>query len=424
MATWSRRLRGLGYGALLAPLELLLLVCGGLALGIASVHPALRRRALVPLLAGARRLLGLERRRLLRFFDEEVSDHHAPGATLRYLAARGSLGLLGAAVLGLMGAGLVLAVLVAATIPLRLIEGEYAIVAGLLPQILLGLVLLFLNVQGFVGLDQLERRLARHFLGPSPRELLERRITELAVSRAGVLEAVNAERRRIERDLHDGVQQRLVALAMVIGRARRSRSPEKTDELLRQAHEEAQGVLRDLREVAWRVYPVALDDGGGLAEALTTVAEHAGVPVRLDYGLGDRRLPNAIETVIYFVACEAVTNAVKHSRADTIRIEVRETVARPEPAGREEEQTVVVRVRDDGIGGADPAGGGLSGLARRVAALDGELRVDSPAAGGTTITAVLPTGKTGMREAVVVGEAEPVRRGGGAGPVGTESSCV
>ncbi|MEU7690055.1 sensor histidine kinase [Microbispora hainanensis] len=113
------------------------------------------------------------------------------------------------------------------------------------------------------------------------------------------MSAVGQERRRIERDLHDGVQQRLVALAVLIGRARRGRSPQLLDDLLHQAHEEAQEALRELREVAWRVYPAELDTLG-LRESLSAVAERAGMPVTVAYGLTTRP-PGEVETAIYFV---------------------------------------------------------------------------------------------------------------------------
>jgi signal transduction histidine kinase len=188
---------------------------------------------------------------------------------------------------------------------------------------------------------------------------------------------VDAERRRIERDLHDGVQQRLVALAMLLGRARRSRDPERADALLLQAHEESQGVLTELREVAWRVYPSALDSLG-LEEALGGVAERCGIPLRIRYEVG-APLPAPVETAAYFVVSEAVTNAAKHSSAGAVEVRVRLSGAR-----------LVVQVEDDGTGGADPAGGGLAGLRGRVAALDGVLHIDSPLGGPTIVTAELP----------------------------------
>ncbi|MEV4575704.1 histidine kinase [Nonomuraea jabiensis] len=320
--------------------------------------------------AAARRLARLEARRL-RLDPDTLQD----GRPVPYLAARVPVGVLG---------GLVVALLVFGTdIGVRLlaawVRGEQF--DGMAPSIPLvayimvgGIVLLFLDLSGVMGVHALERRLALRMLAPDPTQALERRIAELAESRAGIVAAVDSERRRIERDLHDGLQQRLVALSMLVGRARRGRP-----ELLEQAHQEAQQALAELREVAWRVYPSGLDTLG-LGEALAGVAERSSVPVRVACDLR-RRPPMAVETAAYFVVCEAVTNAAKHAGATLITVEV-----------HEEDAAVLVRVRDDGAGGAQAAGGGLSGLARRVAALDGELEVNSPIGGPTTITAVLPCG--------------------------------
>jgi signal transduction histidine kinase len=193
-----------------------------------------------------------------------------------------------------------------------------------------------------------------------------------------MMDAVDGERRRIERDLHDGVQQRLVALGMLIGRARRSHHPDRADQLLLQAHEESRRALTELREVAWRVYPTVLDEAG-LHAALETVAERTTLPVHLTYDVEAPPAPRQVETVAYFVVSEAVTNVVKHSGATRIKV-----------ALHRDGPTLAVRVEDDGTGGADPAGGGLNGLASRVAALDGRFRVDSPAGGPTTVIAELP----------------------------------
>ncbi len=242
---------------------------------------------------------------------------------------------------------------------------------------LAGVVLLFVEAQGILGVVALEGKVAHRFLGVGERELMRRRIEQLAVSRAGIVEAVDAERRRIERDLHDGVQQRLVALGMLLGRARRN--PGKAEDLVRQAHEESARVLEDLREVAWRVYPAALDSLG-LGEALAAVADRSAIPVRIEVRLGGV-VPAQVETAVYFVVCEAVTNAAKHSGAASITVGI-----------ERDEEVVRVRVEDDGCGGADPGGGGLSGLARRVFALDGRFAVSSPAGGPTVVTAELPCG--------------------------------
>ncbi|MFJ6865324.1 sensor histidine kinase [Streptomyces termitum] len=346
----------------------------GTALGPFLLPPRTRPGAREVLMTGARRLAALERARRSAFFGDLFPARYRTSdpRLLRYLAVRCSTGLLCSVVLGLLAFGAVLAGL--------LLAGA---VRGTLPwdelptQVLLGGVLLFLDVQGLYSLAALDARTARACFGPSERELLQRRIDELAASRAAVVEAVDAERRRIERDLHDGVQQRLVALAMLIGRARRGRDPERTDALLLQAHEESRAVLTELREVAWRVYPSALD-GLGLQEALGGVAERCGIPLRTRFEVG-APLPRPVETAAYFVVSESVTNAAKHSSASAIAVTVVLDGAR-----------LTVRVEDDGTGGADATGGGLTGLRSRVAALDGVLRVHSPHGGPTTITAELP----------------------------------
>lgn len=328
----------------------------------------------------ARRMAAFEARRL------GVEPARLDGA-LRYLVLRWPVGILGGIVLALLVIGTVTGVDMAwrwlggqtfdGISPTPLIVA-YAVVAGV--------VLLFLDISGLVGVQAVERQIAARMLGPSPTEALERRIAELAETRAGIVAAVDSERRRIERDLHDGLQQRLVAVAMLIGRARRTaRSDggpslsEQAPSLLEQAHEESQRALAELREVAWRVYPSGLDSLG-LGEALAAVAERSGVPVSVACSLAHRP-PMAVETAAYFLVCESVTNAAKHAGAGRIGVDV-----------RQEGATVVVRVEDDGLGGADPSGGGLSGLARRVAALDGTFSVSSPAGGPTVVRAVLPCG--------------------------------
>jgi signal transduction histidine kinase len=276
------------------------------------------------------------------------------------------VGLLGAMVLAVPLVGGYLAVS-----PLEALDGnDVAIVP-------VGLMLVYVGVQGTVGLVGVERALARWVLGPSRQDLLEQRVAELTESRAGVVEAVDEERRRIERDLHDGVQQRLVALAMLLGRARRGSDPERSARLLRDAHDESRLALDELREVAWRVYPATLDELG-LRAALAGLAERCPVPVAVDYGLS-RRPGRSTETAVYFAVREAVTNAVKHSGAERITIDLAES-----------SDGLTIRVTDDGAGGADPAGTGLAGIARRVSALDGALSVTSPPGGPTAITVTLP----------------------------------
>ncbi|MEZ0161332.1 sensor histidine kinase [Streptomyces griseorubens] len=368
------RAAGVLLGCLTALLGLLYFVVAGTPLGPLLLWPRTRRRAFVVLTAGARRLTALERWRRSVFFGDSFPDRSVPDQRiLRYLATRTYAGLLTGVVLGLLAFGAVLAGLIVASLVRGTLDwGE------LVTQVLLGGVLLFLDVQGLFSLEALDARLARECFGPSERELMQQRIDELATSRAAVLQAVDTERRRIERDLHDGVQQRLVALAMLLGRARRGgRTPEQARSLLEQAHKESQDVLTELREVAWRVYPTALDNLG-LREALAGVSERCSIPIRTDFALAEP-LPASVETAAYFVVSESVTNAAKHSAATEIQVSVRTYGP-----------VLVIRVEDNGVGGAKPEGSGLTGLRSRVGALDGRLHVHSPSGGPTTITAELP----------------------------------
>ncbi|MFF2012677.1 sensor histidine kinase [Streptomyces sp. NPDC058195] len=371
----ASRAAGLLLGCCTALAGLLFLAAGGAALAPSLLRPRTRAKALAALTGGARRLAGWERRRRTFFFGDDFPARHVSGQRiLRYLTARTCAGLLTGVVAGLLAVGAALAgLLLVGAVRGTLRWGE------LPAQALLGGVLLFLDVQGLLFLEALDSRLARECFGPCERELLRQRIDELATSRAAVLRAVDTERRRIERDLHDGVQQRLVALAMLLGRARRGRTPEQADALLLQAHQESQEVLTELREVAWRVYPTALDTLG-LREALGGVAERCSLPIRMDLAAIEA-LPPSVETAAYFVVSEAVTNAAKHSGADTVLVSVHRHA-----------DVLAVRIEDDGTGGANPAGNGLTGLAGRVGALDGRLRVHSPQGGPTTIVAELPCG--------------------------------
>ncbi|MFJ9406692.1 sensor histidine kinase [Streptomyces sp. NPDC101393] len=364
---------GVLLGCFTALLGLLYFILAGAALGAFLLWPHTQGRACTALCAGARRLTELDRARRSAFFHDTFPDHHSSDrAVLSYLAARTYSGLLCSIVVGLLVFGIVLAGLLTAGLARSTLTWQ-----ELLTQLLLGGVLLYLDIQGLSSLAALDTRLARKCFGPSEHEVLVRRINELAASRAAVVQAVDVERRRVERDLHDGVQQRLVALAMLLGRARRSKVAEQADALLEQAHEESQEVLTELREVAWRVYPSALDNLG-LQEALGGVSERCAVPTRIEYD-APGALPTPIETAAYFVVSEAVTNAAKHARAEDVFIRVKRY-----------DTFLAVVVRDSGIGGADPAGSGLTGLRSRVAALDGRLDIDSPPGGPTTITAELP----------------------------------
>jgi signal transduction histidine kinase len=192
--------------------------------------------------------------------------------------------------------------------------------------------------------------------------------------------AADTARRRIERDLHDGAQQRLVSLALRLRTARAS-APADAGALTQQLGEVADGltgVLDELREIASGLHPAALAEGG-LRLALNALASRSAVPVSLDVGV-DRRLSEPIELAAYYVVAEALANVAKHAAATLIDVEV-----------AADADTLRVRVRDDGHGGADPTrGSGLIGLTDRVEALGGSLSLHSPPGSGTTVQIALP----------------------------------
>ncbi len=373
----------------MALVDLVFLLWAGLMSAPGLIWPALRRSSTGMVRYRACALVRWERRRLVRWCGAEPGRDNDGRRAVRYLAARAPIGLLGGLVV-LVGiwygvSFLLVYLYVPPGSPLEGTQGwavqadpdDARTVAYMIALTGIGLIGLYATALFTFAQVAVERWLLRQLLGPSAIEVLERRVTQLSVSRAEMVKAVNDERRRIERDLHDGIQQRLVALGMLLGRVRRGTDPDNAQELLRQAHEESQQALTDLREVAWRVYPSALDDLG-LAEVLAALAERSEVPVRLRYLLEERLVPS-VEAVVYFVVFEAVTNAVKHSGASSVGVHV----------GRVGEE-IVVMVRDDGCGGADPAGRGLSGLAGRVAALDGEFVLSSPEGGPTELRVMLP----------------------------------
>jgi signal transduction histidine kinase len=220
--------------------------------------------------------------------------------------------------------------------------------------------------------------IARAVLAPRDAELTER-LVEVARSRARLVDAFELERRRIERDLHDGAQQRLVALSMTLGLARLdlpADSPAAAQ--VATAHEQARQALAELRELIRGVHPQVLSDRG-LRAAVEEVAGRSPVPVDVELALAGR-LPPAAEQTAYFVVTEALTNVARHSRAG------RATVR-----GALDGDRLVVEIQDDGAGGADPAAGtGLAGLADRVAAFDGRLLLSSPVGGPTLIRAEIP----------------------------------
>ena len=217
--------------------------------------------------------------------------------------------------------------------------------------------------------------------------LRHRQEEELRASRARLVEAGDLERRRLERNLHDGAQQRLVALSLGLrlAKARLGEAPDEAERMLAAAAEELNRALEELRELARGIHPAVLTDRG-LAPALEALASRSPVPV--DVQSPNERLPQTVEAAAYFVVSEALANVAKYARASAVAV----NVARAD--GR-----VVVEVRDDGVGGADPAtGSGLRGLADRVSALDGVLDVNSPPGGGTRIRAEIPVAQPRRKE--------------------------
>jgi signal transduction histidine kinase len=222
------------------------------------------------------------------------------------------------------------------------------------------------------------------FPGESPEQrrarALRDRVDDLRDARARIIAAADAERRRIERDLHDGAQQRMVsvALTLTLAEAKMKTDADAATKLIAQARQEAQIAVNELRELARGIHPAVLSDRG-LRPALEALAARAPVPVEVS-GVPEESLPREIEAAVYFVTAEALTNVAKYAQADSA------TVVLSLDDGR-----VCLEIRDDGVGGADTAaGGGVAGLCDRVEALDGELTVDSPAGVGTTVTAQIP----------------------------------
>jgi signal transduction histidine kinase len=213
---------------------------------------------------------------------------------------------------------------------------------------------------------------------------LRARLKDVRESRSRLVTATDAERRRIERNLHDGAQQTLIGLRLAVrlARNRAGGDPQALDALLAEIDDELQGAVEELRTLARGVHPAILSDEG-LEPALAALARRAAIPTQISCHCA-RRLPTHVETAAYYVAAEALTNVVKHADATRVRIDV-------SLAG----ERAVIEVFDDGRGGADPQGSGLRGLRDRVEALDGQFHIDSPPGLGTTLIAEIPLGGHG-----------------------------
>lgn len=254
-----------------------------------------------------------------------------------------------------------------------------------------GLVMLLAVPWVARGLGSVDVALARWLLGDDPQRQLREmshRVETLAASRSETIDSVEAERRRIERDLHDGPQQRLVAIAMNLGLARSTldSDPDGARALIDEAHAAAKEAIVEMRQVARGIVPPILTDRG-LDAAVSALAARSPVPVSVSIHLPDpavRRPDPTVEAIAYFCVSEALTNVAKHSGARRATVDLG---LRDGPAG---EQLSVV-VGDDGRGGAALGRGtGLTGLRQRVASVDGELHVDSPPGAGTTLSITLP----------------------------------
>jgi signal transduction histidine kinase len=233
-----------------------------------------------------------------------------------------------------------------------------------------------------IGAANAQWAVANRLLGPTDDEQLAGQVAELQTSRSAAVDSAEAERRRIERDLHDGAQQRLVALAANLGSARDKldSDPEAGREMVATAHEEAKAALVEIRDLVRGIHPVILEDRG-IDAALSAVVARSPVPVVLDVQISERP-PAAVESATYFVVTEALTNVARHSGAD------RATVSIARSANQ-----LVIEIHDNGRGGADASkGSGLQGLRERVAAMGGTTHVISPEGGPTTISVEMPCG--------------------------------
>jgi len=232
------------------------------------------------------------------------------------------------------------------------------------------------------GMAQLQARRGRRLLSAGAEADLSLRVAELTATRAAALDAHATELRRIERSLHDGTQNRLVTVTVLLGAARRmvARDPAGAEELLERAHSAAEQALAELRSVARGILPPVLADRG-LEGALAGLAASCPVPCRIDVEAPDR-CAASVEATAYFVVAETLTNIAKHSGAQHATVTVRSR------AGR-----LHLTISDDGRGGADENGGsGLTGIRDRIAAHDGTFTVTSPSGGPTTLKAELPCG--------------------------------
>lgn len=405
--TW----RTLGHLVLSLPISILAFTAAVTLLAVTVGLAVLLPIALVTLgmlLAGARILGKIERSRLAALHGIELPDPIPPlpsgSRWTRYKAAVASRPRwreVGYAVLGLPVSLPAFAVVIGAwsgSAALALLPAYVSALPQGTAQFWLfgvsqGPAAFGLALVGVVGLaagapwltvlaGHLEVALARWLLGPPADAELVAQVIRAESGRAAAVDAAETERRRIERDLHDGAQQRLVALAMDLGAARERLEvdPEGGKALVVEAHEEAKAALKEIRDLVRGIHPVILEDRG-LDAALSAVVARSAVPVELAVDIAERP-PAPVESAAYFVISETLANIARHAHASRARVGIVRSGDR-----------LILEVRDDGIGGADPAAGtGLAGLADRVAALGGTMDVLSPSGGPTTVLVELPCG--------------------------------
>ncbi|MGN9788017.1 sensor histidine kinase [Nonomuraea sp. ZG12] len=376
--------RALAY--LLVSVGMVPVVAGLVQLAFAAGLPVAVLAGTVLTVAGAPWLARFERWRLRLVDRMPVRDPHGPPGPgplgrlrtrLREQASWRELGFAAVAVLALWWIDLGLVAL-GLWLPLALMSAPLQPTTELLTSLPLaaaGLVMLPLAAYPVTAWAAVRATLVRTVLAADEAEIVR--------SRARLVDAFENERRRIERDLHDGAQQRLVALTMKLGLARLDLPPGSPAEAqVREAYDEAQRALAELRELIRGVHPQVLTDRG-LPAAVLDVAGRSQVPVDVDLVLQEgRRLPPAVEVTAYYVVSEALTNVAKHSGASRCRVR-----------GRVVKGVLDLEVRDDGVGGADQSGGsGLEGLADRLAVVDGAMSLSSPVGGPTVLRAEIPCG--------------------------------
>jgi len=302
-----------------------------------------------------------------------------------YLLAKLPMGIVAATLIGVIGffsVVLTFAPIIVAFVPVIFFGWEISNPAVALIGMPLGILLFLGGLHLFNGLSWIYGICARIMLGPSTVDLRER-VEGLRDASARILAAADDERRRIERDLHDGAQQRLVALNVLLGvvESKLEKDPGSAAPLVARARQEATEAVKELRELARGIHPALLADRG-LTAALEALAARAPFPVTIT-GVPEARLPAAVEATAYFITAEALTNVSKYAQATKASVDLTEDRGR-----------LRVTISDDGVGGADPKlGTGLRGLYDRVAALDGRFMVSSPVGGGTAVIAELPLEK-------------------------------